>query len=75
MIDYVVGFVTIVSFWLAGSGKWYGWAMMLVNQAVWLYWTAFHLKSLPLVVVTCLITLVVVRNIVKGYHDQSQVSH
>lgn len=67
MIEYIVGATTLVSFWLAGSGKWYGWAMMLINQTLWLYWTAMVLKSFPLVMVTCLITLVVIRNTVVAY--------
>ena len=69
MIEYIVGATTLVSFWMAGSGKWYGWAIMLINQAIWIYWTAAVLRSLPLLIVTGLITLVVIRNAVKGFDN------
>ena len=62
--DWIVGILTVVSFWMAGSDKWHGWALALVTQCAWIVYGSVVLRSVPITAMAVIILFVVARNIV-----------
>lgn len=68
LLPLLTGIVTLVAMWLAGSGRWTGWALGLANQVLWL---AFIIVFDAWGLLPLLVALVVVytRNLVRWRRD------
>jgi len=63
-LDWACAAISIVGAWLAGSRKWYGWAVSLSGESVWLAF-AIVSKSWGLIPAVLVFSFVHYRNLQK----------
>lgn len=65
--DWVVGILTLITWWMAGDDKWYAYIVGSVTQVCWIIYGVYYLKSVPITVMAVVLWVVLLRNMVKSF--------
>ncbi len=62
-LPIVTAVLTLLGMWLAGSKRWEGWAVGLLNQVLWL-WFIVLFEAWGLLILTVALTVIYTRNLI-----------
>lgn len=67
MFDWVVGVLTLITWWMAGNDNWKAYLVGSVCQVSWIYYGWWILESTPITIMAVVLWGILIRNMVKTY--------
>ena len=74
IFDWVVGSLTLLTWWMAGNDDWKAYVVGSLAQVSWIIYGALILKSIPITIMAVILWGVLIRNMIKTYKRNATVT-